>query len=58
MWDDGFVTTRPLSSNVQYPTDVARVFEPLTYAKGAAIFRMTESIVKENNFKTYIRVTY
>lgn len=58
MWDDGFVSTRPLTSDVQYPTDVAKVFDPLTYAKGAALLRMTESIVKEDNFKANIRVNF
>ncbi|CAF0936439.1 unnamed protein product [Brachionus calyciflorus] len=55
MWEDGFVSSRPLKFDVRTPADISFAFEQLTISKSAAVIRMLHSIVGAEKFKQNIR---
>lgn len=58
MEEDSDLTSHPISFPVSNSTDVRRIFDPISYSKGAAIIRMMQSFLGENAFrhalKTYL----
>lgn len=48
-------TTHPIQQPVQDPAEAARAFDPITYAKAAAIIRMLEAYVGEDRFRDGVR---
>lgn len=56
MWDDGYATSRPIIMNVTSQPDLVRAFDEFLYNKGAAVIRMLESIVQENQLFEGLKV--
>lgn len=56
MWEDGFVSSRPIKFDVSSQVDITFMFEQLTTSKSAAIVRMLKSIVGDNDFRQNIKV--
>lgn len=58
MEEDSDLTSHPISFKVSNSIDVRRIFDPISYSKGAAIIRMMQSFLGENAFrhalKTYL----
>jgi aminopeptidase N len=48
-------TTHPIQQPVRDPAEAARAFDPITYAKAAAIIRMLEAYVGEETFRAGVR---
>jgi aminopeptidase N len=48
-------TTHPIQQPVRDPAEAARAFDPITYAKAAAIIRMLEAYVGEGRFRDGVR---
>ncbi|RNA36671.1 endoplasmic reticulum aminopeptidase 2 isoform X2 [Brachionus plicatilis] len=55
MWDDGFVSSRPIKFDVSSQIDIKFMFEQLTTSKSAAVVRMLKSIVGDQEFKKNIK---
>ncbi len=58
MWEDGFVTSKPVIQDVNEKKSVPRVSDPIIVSKGAAILRMLESIVSETGLRNSMRVNF
>uniref|UniRef100_A0AAY4B5J4 Aminopeptidase n=1 Tax=Denticeps clupeoides TaxID=299321 RepID=A0AAY4B5J4_9TELE len=55
---DALTTSHPLCSaeeDIQTPSDIAGLFDVITYSKGAAVLRMLSYYIGENQFKMGIR---
>ncbi len=52
---DALTTTRPIEFEVVSPEDAEGMFDILTYEKGAAVVRMLEQYLGEDDFRTGIR---
>ncbi|MEO8692822.1 MAG: M1 family metallopeptidase [Acidimicrobiales bacterium] len=52
---DSLVSTRPIEFEVLSPTDAEAMFDVLTYEKGAAVVRMLEQFLGEEQFRLGIR---
>jgi aminopeptidase N len=57
MWDDGFISTKPVKQNITTQFQLNAAFEPLVYDKGAALIRMLEAVVGENELRTGLIVS-
>lgn len=59
---DSLETSHPMSHTVNSPSEVAGIFDSISYSKGASVIRMTEHIMGSNNFKIalqqYLRQKY
>ena len=52
---DSLASTRPIEFEVVSPDDAEGMFDVLTYEKGAAVVRMLEQYLGEENFRAGIR---
>lgn len=48
---DGDKSTHPISFDVMYPSDIRRIFDPISYSKGATMIRMLQSFLGEHTFR-------
>ena len=55
MEKDSDLSAHPISFNVSTPSDVRRIFDPISYSKGASVIRMMHSFVGSQAFKEGIR---
>lgn len=51
MAEDSNAKSHPISFAVSKPTDIRRIFDPISYSKGASIIRMMESFLGEEAFQ-------
>lgn len=51
MQEDSDLKSHPISFAVTRPADIRRIFDPISYSKGASIIRMMESFLGEKAFK-------
>ncbi|KAJ6637110.1 Aminopeptidase Ey, partial [Pseudolycoriella hygida] len=49
---DGDSSSHPISFPVSKPSDIRRIFDPISYSKGASIIRMMNEFLGEKAFKT------
>lgn len=52
---DSDISSHPISFAVEKPADIRRIFDPISYSKGAAIIRMMQSYLGEDAFKDAVR---
>jgi puromycin-sensitive aminopeptidase len=52
MGTDQLVSTRPIEFAVNAPAEVEEMFDSITYGKGAAVLRMIEQFIGEEEFRT------
>lgn len=52
---DSDVTSHPISFPVAKPSDIRRIFDPISYSKGASIIRMMHSFLGDDAFKSGLR---
>ncbi len=52
---DGLHAARPVEFDVESPAEAAEMFDALTYGKGAAVLRMLEQFMGEDDFRNGIR---
>jgi puromycin-sensitive aminopeptidase len=52
MGTDQLVSTRPIEFEVNAPSEVEEMFDSITYGKGAAVLRMIEQFIGEEEFRT------
>lgn len=52
---DSDLSSHPISFAVEKPADIRRIFDPISYSKGAAIIRMMQSFLGEDAFKDAVR---
>ena len=52
---DSLLSTRPIEFEVISPDDAEGMFDILTYEKGAAVLRMIEQYMSEDNFRAGVR---
>lgn len=55
MQKDSDSSSRPISFNVKTKTDIRRVFDPISYSKGALIINMMRGFLGEDTFKLGLR---
>ncbi len=48
---DGDISSHPISFPVSKPSDIRRIFDPISYSKGASIIRMMNGFLGEKAFK-------
>jgi aminopeptidase N len=48
---DALESSHPVSVVVHHPSEIAEIFDVISYQKGAAIIRMLASFIGEDNFK-------
>jgi aminopeptidase N len=48
---DALSTTRPIHSNAESPAEIEETFDAIAYQKGAAVLRMVERYVGEDDFR-------
>lgn len=48
---DGDSSSHPISFPVSKPSDIRRIFDPISYSKGASIIRMMNGFLGEKAFK-------
>jgi aminopeptidase N len=48
---DSLKSTHPIHVNVNTPSEIESVFDPISYEKGASVLRMVEAYVGEENFR-------
>lgn len=51
MHEDSNTKSHPISFPVSKPTDIRRIFDPISYSKGASIIRMMESFLGQEAFQ-------
>lgn len=51
MHEDSHTKSHPISFPVSKPTDIRRIFDPISYSKGASIIRMMESFLGQEAFQ-------
>lgn len=51
MEEDSDLTSHPISFKVSNSIDIRRIFDPISYSKGAAIIRMMQSVLGEEAFR-------
>lgn len=51
MQEDSDLKSHPISFKVTRPADIRRIFDPISYSKGASIIRMMESFLGQTAFK-------
>ncbi|XP_063704261.1 aminopeptidase Ey isoform X2 [Culicoides brevitarsis] len=51
MWKDSDRFSHPISFPVDHASDIRRIFDPISYSKGAAIIRMINSFLGEDAFQ-------
>uniref|UniRef100_A0A1B0D793 Aminopeptidase n=1 Tax=Phlebotomus papatasi TaxID=29031 RepID=A0A1B0D793_PHLPP len=52
---DADTTSHPISFEVSTPSDIRRIFDPISYSKGAALIRMMNSFLGEEAFVYAVR---
>lgn len=57
MAEDSDLSSHPISFKVSNSTDIRRIFDPISYSKGASIIRMVQSFLGEKAFR-YALQTY
>jgi len=55
MAKDSDESSHPISFPVAKPSDIRRIFDPISYSKGAAVIRMMNNFLGEQTFKIGIR---
>lgn len=50
MNEDSNIKSHPISFPVSKPTDIRRIFDPISYSKGASIIRMMDSFLGKETF--------
>lgn len=58
MWEDGFAGSRAVVMNVTLQSDLVKAFDSFSFDKGAALIRMLESIIGENELKMDLIVSF
>ena len=56
LWDDAYLTTRPLKIPIENPSLISKVNDRLTAVKGTAMLKMLESVAGETEFQNGLRV--
>ena len=56
MWDDGFMSSHPVYTEVIQPEQIESIFDAITYEKGCSLLRMLESTVGERQFQNGLKV--
>ncbi|XP_055677770.1 aminopeptidase N isoform X2 [Lutzomyia longipalpis] len=52
---DADTTSHPISFEVSTPSDIRRIFDPISYSKGASLIRMMNSFLGEEAFQNAVR---
>ncbi|XP_031619853.1 aminopeptidase Ey isoform X2 [Contarinia nasturtii] len=55
MEEDSDLSSHPISFDVKNSADIRRIFDPISYSKGASIIRMMQSFLGEKTFKEALR---
>lgn len=55
MEEDSDLSSHPISFDVKNSADIRRIFDPISYSKGASIIRMMQSFLSEKTFKEAMR---
>lgn len=56
MWDDGYATSRSIIMSIHDQSDLVKAFDEFAYNKGAALIRMFESVIQENELFQGLKV--
>jgi len=52
---DSLKSTHPIEADVKTPSEIAQIFDEISYGKGACILRMIENYVREESFRKGVR---
>lgn len=55
MEEDSDISSHPISFSVSKPADIRRIFDPISYSKGASIIHMMQSFLGEEAFKAALK---
>lgn len=55
MEKDSDISSHPISFPVSKPSDIRRIFDPISYSKGASVIRMMQHFLSEEAFKSGIQ---
>ena len=58
MNSDSLESSHPISVEVNNPKDIIKLFDSISYSKGASIIRMMNAFLTENTFKQGVTVRY